>query len=389
MMMKDIIQVGRREWRRILTRRSQRFLVLLLPVCLFLTLALIYKNGTVADIPVAICDQDHSELSRLLIRGFESTRSMKITAYVQSVDEIRDGFLRGQWHGAVFLPHDLEKSVKTGQPAVVVVYRNDGNLVIGNSILKEALTVSKTVSAGILIKKLRASGITAKQAMNIAAPIQVDTHFLYNPSYNYARYLTPGLLTAMLQMIAMMSAVLLFSTERREKTMDELFVQSGRAPLVMILGKLVPYIMIYTILVLSIFCLLLPALHIAGQTALTPVLLFTMLFVTASAAMGLLISLLVHDQMMATEMVVFISTPAFMFSGYTFPQWGMPALHTVFSVVMPFTWFITGFLKLYYLNAGLHSVLGETAVLLGFVAIAGLASVLVLRRQLEKNYETV
>ena len=227
MMMKDIIQVGRREWRRILTRRSQRFLVLLLPVCLFLTLALIYKNGTVADIPVAICDQDHSELSRLLIRGFESTRSMKITAYVQSVDEIRDGFLRGQWHGAVFLPHDLEKSVKTGQPAVVVVYRNDGNLVIGNSILKEALTVSKTVSAGILIKKLRASGITAKQAMNIAAPIQVDTHFLYNPSYNYARYLTPGLLTAMLQMIAMMSAVLLFSTERREKTMDELFCTIG------------------------------------------------------------------------------------------------------------------------------------------------------------------
>ena len=140
----------RREFRRIIERKTLYLLSIGLPIFLFVLLALIYKNGLVHNLPVAVCDDDHSELSRLIIRSVESTNSMSVVLYAQSMDEIREGMLTGRIQGGFYIPRRFEADVKGGTYSTIIVVKNTFNLMIGNMVLKDAATIIKTVSGGAM-----------------------------------------------------------------------------------------------------------------------------------------------------------------------------------------------------------------------------------------------
>jgi len=71
-----------------------------LPVVLFVFFSLVYSNELVRGIPIAILDEDHSELSLLLTRYAGSASSMKIVNYVNSMDELKSEFRKGSVRGA-------------------------------------------------------------------------------------------------------------------------------------------------------------------------------------------------------------------------------------------------------------------------------------------------
>jgi ABC-2 type transport system permease protein len=75
------------------------------------------------------------------------------------------------------------------------------------------------------------------------------------------------------------------------------------------------------------------------------------------------------NYLQTTEISLFLNTPAFIFSGFVYPLWAMPALHTWFAQLMPFTHFIDGFLKLGIMGTSLASALPEISRLSVFVAV--------------------
>lgn len=373
--LRSAARVAAREWRRLFGHRDSVLFALVLPCIIFLLFGVMYWRGVVYDIPLAICDQDHSELSRLLTRSLESTRSLRIQAYVHSLDEIRDGFQNGEWQAAVVFPADMEAQVKEARPARVVIYRNQANIVTGNLVYKDVLTVVRTVSAGILLKKLRATGMTEERALNVANPIRLDVRSLHNPHYNYAHYLLPGLLTAMLQMSLMMTAALAISAELKDNSMSKLLAEANYNPWAVLFGKAAPYMAISAVHTVLLFFVLLPLVKMAAPVSWLPTLGFTFLFLLTCASLGMMISCLVHDQLTATEIAVFINTPAFLFSGYTFPIWGMPVLHSAIARMMPFTYYLSGLMKVYLMNESITSVWQEALGLTAFLLVSGWVSV--------------
>ena len=219
---KSILNIMKREFGRIAERKTLYMLMIILPIVLFFLYALIYKNEIVRELPVAICDNDHSQLSRTLTEFVESTSSMAVVKYVNSVDEIKQAFRRGEIQGAFYIPEDFEKTIKFGKPSTVVIYKNTSNLIIGNLILKDGSAVVKTFSGGVLLKKLRSKGMGVDQAMNIVNPVKLETQSLYNPNYSYESYLVPGLLAVTLQMLIMISSVIVISSEFTHNTFKEL-----------------------------------------------------------------------------------------------------------------------------------------------------------------------
>jgi len=210
--------------------------------------------------------------------------------------------------------------------------------------------------------------------MALANPVSVDTQALFNPSYNYANYLVPGLLPAFMQMFIMLVAVLVISAEYHEGTLAELFAAADGHAGVVLLGKSLPHLLVYGAMALGLLGIVFPIFHIPVAAPAVVILGLFLLFIAASFFLGLMISCLVHNQMLATEVAVFINTPAFMFSGYTFPLWGMPVIHRAFAQIMPFTHFLTGFIKLYQMGAPLHSLRNEVMILALFVAVPAAVS---------------
>jgi ABC-2 type transport system permease protein len=93
------------------------------------------------------------------------------------------------------------------------------------------------------------------------------------------------------------------------------------------------------------------------------------LFAAVNILLGMMISTLVKDELLATEIVIFYNTPAFIFSGFTFPLWSMPVIHSIYAQLMPFTHFLSAYLKIYRMNASFDLFVKDILILTGFLLI--------------------
>ena len=364
-----VIKVIVREFGILFKKKSTLLLSIIAPGIFFLVFALIFRKGVLKDIPVAIYDEDKSSLSLLITRYVESTGSMAIVKYVNSSEELKSEFKKGNIDAAFYLPRNMERDVKAGKQSHPVLYINSINLIKSNNILNDGEKIIKTVSGGILLKKIRSSGSTENQAMDIINPIKIDSQIMFNPNYSYEQYLFPGLAAFTLMMIIMLTSVLVLNSEFSNNTFRELISTGENKLYAVMFGKSVPYIFIHLLNVLILTGVILPLFNIGLNGAAISTVIFIMLFVGVSFAAGMAVSVLINDRMFATEIILFINTPAFIFSGLTFPLWSMPKVISAFAQVIPFTQFLSGFMKLYLWSAPLKYALPEIGILLGFLAV--------------------
>ncbi len=361
------LRVMRREFRRIAERKAVYILMIIVPLVVFFLVSYIYGDRVVVDIPVGVCDLDNSELSRTIVRSIESTRSLEISGQVSSIDDIKNEMRKGAIQGAVYIPEDLERDIKSGKPATIVIYKNTANLIVGNLILKDASTISQTVSAGVLMKRLQASGLSPDQALVMANPIRIDSYSLFNPGYNYANFLPPAIVMVLLQMLIMILAVVVINDEIIGGTLGDLFQTAHGNVSAVLWGKTLAHVTIHSATGLGVLAILFPLFGIAIHGSILLAIPFMIYFIAASFLPGLAVSCLFHDKFLVTDIAAFYNSPAFLFSGYTFPLWAMPAFHDFYAQLLPFTHFLNGFLKIYQYNAPASSLLPEIGALSIFV----------------------
>lgn len=378
------IKIFLRELKRIAGKKTNYLLSVILPVILFLVLALVYKNGVVRDLPVAVYDADNSTVSRMLTRSIDASSSMQVTEHIYSLNELKSEFLKGHIQGAFYFPENMERDLKKGKGSSMVIFKNTSSLIIGNMIYKDGLTIARTVSGGILLKKLRSKGLSEVQALNVISPVRIETQSLYNPNYNYLSYLIPGLLTALFQMIIMISSVLVISSEFADNTFHELIELSGNNTFTILAGKALPHLALHTVTALGLIGIIFPMFSIGINGSVLLTLAFIEYFILVSFFLGFLLSCSFHDQLFATEAALFINTPAFIFSGFTFPLWGMPALHNYFAQLIPYTHFLSGFLKIYQMGAPVKYAVPEFIRLSIFLLVSSAASFYILRFQIKR-----
>jgi ABC-2 type transport system permease protein len=383
---KTLNRVMRREFARIAERKTLYLLSIVLPIFLFILTSLIYKEALVRELPIAIFDADHSYLSQRIIEMVESSPSMRVVKYETSVEEIKKDFLKGEIQGAFYFPSGMERDAKLGKGSSVVVFKNTANLIVGNLILKDATTIVRTTSAGVLLKKLTARGYTESQAMNVVNAIRIETSSLYNPNYSYLSYLVPGLMGFTFQILIMIASVLVISSEFTHGTFGELLETAEHKLSAILFGKAIPHFLIHFASVLLMLGIIFPVFNIKIYGSIVTLLLFFILFILACLMFGLMISSFFHDQLFATELAVFINTPAFIFSGFTFPMWSMPMVNSWFAHILPFTHFLSGFLKIYQMNSPIAALLPEIIILSIFVVVSTGLTYLELHHQVKKYY---
>ncbi len=108
------------------------------------------------------------------------------------------------------------------------------------------------------------------------------------------------------------------------------------------------------------------------------------LLALACIGLGVMVSAIVKDTMLATDIGLFYTSPAFVFSGYTFPKWGMPWYDQFYAQLLPYSWFLDGFIKISTMSLPLRYALPEISALLLFIGISYPVAILVLQRQCNK-----
>ena len=362
--------VAKRELSRILHKRSLYILAIITPPIIFLLFAFIFRSALLRNIPVAVYDEDKSSLSLLITRYVESAPSMEVVKYVNSLDELKQEFLKGNVKGAFYLPKNMERDIKKGKQSNPVIFINSMNLIISNNILNDGEKIIKTVSGGALLKKIRSSGAVENQAMDIVNPVKIDTQILYNSNYSYEQYLFPGLAVFTLMMIIMLTSVLLISSEFVHNTFPDLLHTAQNKISAIIIGKSIPHIFIHSINIIILVGIIFPLFGISINGQVILVLLYLIFFVIVTFFFAIAISSLFHDQMFATEIVLFYNTPAFIFSGLTFPLWAMPKAIAFASQFILFTPFLSGFLKIFQIGTPLVYIFNDVLRLSIFLCLS-------------------
>ena len=208
---------------------------------------------------------------------------------------------------------------------------------------------------------------TTYALQTIAAPNSqlsiINSQLLYNPQMKSAYNFVPAIMGMLLMLICAMMTSISIVREKEKGTMEVLLVSPVR-PLMVIIAKAVPYLILafgilITILLMARFVLGVP---LAGS--LFWILAVSTLYILLALSLGLLISNVAQTQLVALLMsAMVLLMPVVMLSGMLFPVESMPTILQWISAIVPPRYYIQVMRKLMIMGVGIEDVAHEVAVL--------------------------
>ncbi len=294
--------------------------------------------------PVTLVDLDKSQLSRTITRYIESSRSFEITETTSNPLEAKDHILSDKSALVLIIPSDFQKNIKKGRQSELIAWINASNLLIANMNLAELKTISETISGGVKLKFLKKTGSSHEEAMKMIQGYKVESAKLFNPGLNYMNYLTPGLWAALLHQIFVLMGALSWIPEVERQRLGDF---KKYPPSSLFWGKITFYTLVSTLILELFFRVFYPFFEIPIQVPIYQVLILSCLFAFTSIGLGTLISICSKSTVGAIKAVILITSPAFILSGFTWPQSAMPLHLRYLSELIPLTSYLEVFRKFY------------------------------------------
>ncbi len=197
----------------------------------------------------------------------------------------------------------------------------------------------------------------------------IHSSLLYNPQMKSAYNFVPAIMGMLLMLICAMMTSISIVREKEKGTMEVLLVSPVR-PLMVIIAKAVPYLVLafgilITILLMARFVLGVP---LAGS--LFWILAVSTLYILLALSLGLLISNVAQTQLVALLLsAMVLLMPVVMLSGMLFPVESMPTILQWISAVVPPRYYIEAMRKLMIMGVGIGEVAHEVAVLAGMTVV--------------------
>ena len=191
----------------------------------------------------------------------------------------------------------------------------------------------------------------------------LNSKLLYNPQMKSAYNFVPAIMGMLLMLICAMMTSISIVREKEKGTMEVLLVSPVR-PLMVIIAKAVPYLILafgilITILLMARFVLGVP---LAGS--LFWILAVSTLYILLALSLGLLISNIAQTQLVALLLsAMVLLMPVVMLSGMLFPVESMPTILQWISAIVPPRYYIETMRKLMIMGVGIGEVAHEVAVL--------------------------
>ena len=197
----------------------------------------------------------------------------------------------------------------------------------------------------------------------------LNSQLLYNPQMKSAYNFVPAIMGMLLMLICAMMTSISIVREKEKGTMEVLLVSPVK-PLMVIIAKAVPYLVLafgilITILLMARFVLDVP---LAGS--LFWILAVSTLYILLALSLGLLISNVAQTQLVALLLsAMVLLMPVVMLSGMLFPVESMPTILQWLSAIVPPRYYIQAMRKLMIMGVGIEDVAREVAVLAAMTVV--------------------
>ena len=223
-----------------------------------------------------------------------------------------------------------------------------------------------TYAQAIIQQELLASARNNSQSsiLNSQSP-KVNTKMLYNTQMKSAYNFVPAIMGMLLMLICAMMTSISIVREKEKGTMEVLLVSPVR-PLMVIIAKAIPYLVLAFAVLIVILLMARFVLQVPLEGSLFWILAVSVLYILLALSLGLLISNVAQTQLVALLMsAMLLLMPVVMLSGMLFPVESMPTILRWIAAVVPPRYYIAAMRKLMIMGVGIGDVLQEVLVLAG------------------------
>jgi ABC-2 type transport system permease protein len=272
--------------------------------------------------------------------------------------------------------NSIEEILKKGDIKCVVIFPPDfGSDLQRSHTAKLQFIVDGTDpnTAKTLVNYLNAivAGYQQQISPPAALPYRIipETRMLYNEEGNGSLNFIPGVLALVLMIVCTALTSVAVVREKELGTMEILLVSPFK-PVMVLIAKAIPYLILslanfLLILLLSVYVLNVP---IRGNGIL--LFLESMLFILACLSFGLFISTVTASQQAALLLSMMgMMIPTMVFTGFIFPLENMPWIFQLISNIVPSRWYYLIVKSVMLKGLGFEYVWKETLILAGMTVI--------------------
>lgn len=341
----------RKEWFHIIRDKRSLLILIGMPIAQILIFGFAITTD-LRETPILVVDPSPDAASRELIHQLDQSEYFSVTASA-TTDQLHPDMQRGDSKAGLVLPLHLEQRLRNGQPVTLQILTDAGDP-------NMARNINNYLSAIIRQWQSTQTGSTAPPYQ-----IEVQSHMYFNPELKSVFLFVPGVMTIILMLVSAMMTSISIAREKEVGTM-EILLASSLPPVIVIIGKVVPYILLAVMNALLILILgfTVFGMPMAGPWPLLAVEL--LLFILTSLSLGILISTVSNSQQ--TAMLISLGglmLPTILLSGFIFPIESMPAPLQVISHIIPARWFISILKGVMLKGVDITFLWKETLILLG------------------------
>lgn len=355
----NIFQIWYREIGNIFRDKGIMIFILFVPLAYPLLYSYVYTNEVVREVPVAVVDESHSELSRELLRKMDASPDMKIVAYCDNLSAAQEMIRRQEVYGIVRIPSDFTRELWKGNQAPIGLYCDMSSMLYYKALLLTATNVSLEVNKNIKVNHYLPS-TTDRQAEITRMPIDYDYVPLYNPQSGFAAFLIPPVLMLIIQQTLLLG-IGMSTGNSREHHMGSVipFHPWYKNPVHIVIGKALPYFMLYIILGVYMFAVVTRLFTLPQLGHYTTFIAFLVPFVLACIFLAMVLSSFIYRREDSILLLVFLSVPMLFLSGLSWPASDMPAFWKYFSYLFPSTFGMNGYVRITSSGARLSDISSE------------------------------
>ena len=211
----------------------------------------------------------------------------------------------------------------------------------------------------------------------------VNTKLLYNPQMRSAYNFVPAIMGMLLMLVCAMMTSISIVREKEKGTMEVLLVSPVK-PLMIIVAKAIPYLVLAFVILIIILLMARFVLGVPLVGSLFWIIVISLIYILLALSLGLLISNVAKTQLVAlllSAMVLLL--PIVMLSGMLFPVESMPTVLQWISAIVPPRYYIEAMRKLMIMGVGIQEVAREVMILLGMVALLMTLALVKFNKRLE------
>ena len=321
-----------------------------------------YAPNIVTDVPIAIVDNSHSELSRNFIRWLDATPQADVYSQAMDYNEAKEWMKRGKVQGILYLPHDFEARVFRGDESIFSLYATTDAFLYFEALQGASSRVMLAINDKYRPDEAVFLPPQGLLAVTMAKPINVEGTALYNYTEGYGTYLIPAVLIVIMFQTLLMVIGMVSGEERQFKLLQvyrPTFGQAGR----LVIGKTFVYMMLYAVFSLFLLGLIPLIFDLPDIGNVWNIIMLLIPFLMATSFFGLTASVIFTDSDAPLLMIAFFSVGLIFLSGVSYPLELMPWYWKLSHFLIPAAPATLAYVKLNSMGASMAEIHTEYVTL--------------------------